>query len=124
MKVKGVDEDMIRKIAAQCGDFRLDNARREGHYTVFALRMAVPTSSGITRYRKRGFSGKWTFAVCYHGHKKFMEQLFRHNPQAIIRTCKAAYLGLDSFLEKAPAVAHENVGSQFNPISYGDACEC
>lgn len=124
MRVKGVDAFTIKRIAEQCGDFRLDNMRQEGRYICFVLRMAVPVKSGVTKFRKRGFSGKWTFAVCYHGHKQFMEQIFRHNPDAVIRTCKAAYKGVNDFKFKATSVGYTNAGSNWNPQPYNSQCEC
>ncbi len=139
MKVKGVSEAQIRAIAADLG-FRLDNTRSEGRYFLFVLRMATPIGRGgwrkapqaALRYRKRGYSshmrGSGAFggngAVCFHGHKEFMERIFKFNPDAVIRTKMAAYLGLDSFNEQFPGVGAKNVGSMMYPLRYEDACDC
>ena len=130
MKIKGVSEQAIYNVAYGLG-FRPDNVRRKGNYTLFVLRMALPTpprkanpNHPALHYRKHGYSKNWTFAVCFHGHKEFMDRIFEINPNAIIRTCKAAYLGMNDFANKFESVGDLNAGSMLNPIRYRDMCNC
>ncbi len=141
MKVKGVSVAECRAIAADLG-FRPENERREGRYWCFVLRMATPigragwrrASPEALRYRKRSYhatvygKGDGAFggsgAVCFHGHRKFMRRLFEVNPEAVVRTKLAAYLGTEDFEEKWPAVGQRNVGSVAYPISYDESCDC
>jgi hypothetical protein len=83
------------------------------------------------RFRKRGYSNmawgrgpEYGVAVCFHGFRAFMRACFARNPNAIIRTCRAAYLGSEDFEAKWPAVGSQNVGSQMCPIAYSEACDC
>lgn len=106
-----------------------------GNYFFFVLRMrrCTPTRKAEREndrhvdmmYRKRNWTNeRWTGAVCFHGHKIFMQRLFYWYPDAIVRTAKAAYLGRADFNDKWPRVADANVGSQMMPASYADCCEC
>src|SRR3990167_9644422 len=133
MKIKGVPARCIYNVAQSLG-FRLDNVMNKGNYTFFVLRMATPTPSPRVRkanpnhpalhYRKHGYSKDWTFAVCFHGHKEFMDRIFEINPNAVIRTCKAAYLGINDFANKYVMVGNFNAGSMLNPVQYRDMCDC
>lgn len=87
---------------------------------------------GSPKYRKRGHGHTaWGTgpeyaqgAVCFHGHWRFMAEVFKVNHEAIIRTAKSSYLGWEDFKVKARRVEDSNVGSVAVPISYGDACDC
>lgn len=125
MKVRGVSPEVLRKLAAADG-FKLDNERSEGRFHAFVLRMATCTPRGNAKgkYRKRGFSGHWTTAVCVHGHKLFYERIFAENPEALIVTCKRRWTSLQDLEDNWHRVAQQVVGSQFNPITYEEQCEC
>ena len=133
MKIKGVSEQAIYNVAQSLG-FRPDNVRRKGNYTLFVLRMGTSTPSPRTRkanpnhpalhYRKHGYSKDYTLAVCFHGHKEFMDRIFEINPNAVIRTCKAAYLGVNDFANKFESVGNTNAGSILYPMRYRDMCDC
>jgi hypothetical protein len=77
------------------------------------------------RYRKRGIGHmmhgrgpEYGVAVCFHGFRAFMRDVYKRHPEAIIRTCRAAYLGSEDFEAKWPAVGRQNVGSQCAPVMY------
>jgi len=85
------------------------------------------------RYRKKGISRmmwadsrgpRYGTAVCFHGFEAFMRECFEVNPEAQIRTKKAAYLGLEDFRRKYPAVGETNVGSQACFVAYSECCDC
>jgi hypothetical protein len=134
MKIKGLSLEQIESAAKSAGDFRLDNVRTQGNYLLLTLRMngCTPTRKRdrendalpSMRFRKIGFSGHWTGAVCFHGFEAFMRECFKLNPEAIIRTTRAAYLGLADFEEKFEGVGSQNVGSLYNPMQYRDSCHC
>ncbi len=138
MKIKGLTEQQIRECAERAGAFRLDNVRHEGRYTLFVLRMknCTPTRKveredpehADMRYRKRGWDGgrlgRWTGAVCFHGHKAFMDEIFKLNPEATIRTKMAAYLGREDFESKWVQTGMANVGSMMMPMQYREQCDC
>lgn len=82
---------------------------------------------GEDAYRliRDGMSGRRRVnAVCWHGHYDFMDEVFARDPDARIISAVATYNGRRGFLQDAPPTAERNIGSQFYPQYYGDACEC
>jgi hypothetical protein len=63
-------------------------------------------------------------AVCWHGHRDFMQAVFGWNPAAKILTCKARYLDATDFQNKFESTGYANIGSMMYPCFYKDACEC
>lgn len=117
------------------GDFRMENERRIGKYVHFTLRMAqnTPTKKAereddhhpAMRYRKLGSDMKrWTGAVCFHGHKQFMDRLFIQFPDAVIRTKLAAYLGREDFEAKWSATGMDRHGPAYMGMQYREFCNC
>jgi len=86
----------------------------------FALRAVSSRGPGA----RRAASGRRTVAVCYHVFRDFMKHILFFNPNARIKTAMNVYRGADDFLAKYEAVADNNCGSAFNPVCYGDTCEC
>jgi hypothetical protein len=124
MKVKGLSQALLEILAKEQG-FKLTNIRREGNFVLFALRMATRTAEAPDApYRKRGFSGRWTTAVCFHGHRKFYEEIFKQIPNALIVTCKRRWTSLADLDAHAHEVERANTGSAFNPQTYGEQCDC
>jgi hypothetical protein len=117
------------------GDFRIDNDRRVGKYFGFVLRMAqnTPTRKAereddhhpAMRYRKLGSDMKrWTGAVCFHGHKAFMDRIFERFPDAVIRTKLAAYLGREDFDKKWVSSGMIPEGPRYMGMQYREFCNC
>ena len=75
-------------------------------------------------FKRTGFNGQRIDAICYHGHLAFMVELFRNNPEAILKSALVNYNGVAEFVEKAPKVASRNIGSEIYPIQLEDACLC
>lgn len=152
MKIKGLDEAAIRQCAERAGHFKLDNVRTIGNYTFFVLRMASSTPSQAERrwmdksdtvilggtesskyralaarmqYRKLGSDMKrWTGAVCFHGHKRFMDEIFKRNPDAVIVTMLARYAGRADFEAKWSGVGMGQHGPAYQGTQYREACNC
>jgi hypothetical protein len=78
----------------------------------------------MNEYRKRGFSGHWTGAVCYHGYTKVMDVIFRDCPEAEIRSKFATFKGAEDYRTKRDMVGMQNVGSAYNPQRYREQCDC
>lgn len=62
-------------------------------------------------------------AVCWHGHRDFLARLFTILPDLTVRTARATYRGLDNFHQTFP-LTDINIGSNFQPLLYSDACNC
>jgi hypothetical protein len=120
MKVKGISLEQLEECARQAGGMRLENVRTSGRYVFFVLR---PTQDGERqKWQKRGHNDRRVNAICFHGHKRFMSNVFVLNPNAVIRTAENNYLGIDDFRVKAERLAHKNIGSMMNPRSWDEAC--
>lgn len=91
------------------------------------------------RWRRRSHQGRRIAAVCWHGHYAFMAAIFAADPDAELRTGipdpdagrtpagamrTMIYRGAAGFAAKAPGTADRNIGSEFEPMTYGDACDC
>jgi hypothetical protein len=151
MKIKGLTEATLRDIATRHG-FRMDNVRQIGNFTAFVLRMRDLTPSASDRkwmdkadtrvltpaedrryreiakklqYRKLGSDmQRWTGAVCFHGHKAFMDGVFERNPDALIVTRMARYEGKEDFDRKWSGTGMESHGPAYQGTQYREACNC
>lgn len=139
MKIKGLTEQQIRACAEEAGAFRLDNVRKIGNFVFFTLRMrnCTPTRKAEReddhhpdmRYRKLGSNmERWTGAVCFHGHKEFMDAIFEMNPNAVIVTVVARYAGKEDYDRKwVGAGMRRNVattGPAYHGTQYREMCNC
>jgi hypothetical protein len=63
-------------------------------------------------------------AVCWHGHRDFMAEIFKRHPQAKIVTGFVRYESAQDFMDKHAETAWRNVGSIMYPMAMCQACEC
>lgn len=63
-------------------------------------------------------------AVCWHGHRDFMRVLFKLLPDLLLVTGLAHYHGKNGFEETFESTGYRNIGSQFAPMQYREACTC
>jgi hypothetical protein len=66
-------------------------------------------------------------AVCWHGYRDFMMQLFEDHPEARIVTTRQGYIsynGLDDFKKKYQDTAWVEVGSKMYPRYACEVCIC
>lgn len=66
-----------------------------------------------------GRHGKW---LCWHGFRDVFRAVMEVNPDAVIRTGKAAYKGTAGFEETYPSTGMQNVGSMFEPAYMPEMC--
>ena len=64
------------------------------------------------------------YAVCWHGYRDFMREIFSRDPEARIKTYVADYKGKEDFEEKYPETAYTNVGSMMYPQYLSEVCKC
>lgn len=128
MKVWGVTEEQLSVVADRIG-VKLYELREDGRALRFTLR---PTGDrdewGNYPYQRRTASWQDTerrvWAVCWHGHRDFMREVFRVNPDARIKTGWADYKGAENFEENYRDTAFINVGSQMFPQQANEVCFC
>lgn len=127
MKVWGVSESQLSDIATALS-VSLHDMRKDGRALRFTLRPAGEKRNGNYIYQRTSASGwhaeRRVHAVCWHGHRDFMREVFRVNPDARIKTGWADYKGSEDFEDKFGATAYRNVGSMMYPAYAKDICKC
>lgn len=94
--------------------------KKEGRAWRVKLRAVSSRGPGA----KRAASGRRTVAVCWHVHREFMRAIYKGDSGARIQTALADYRDAQDFEQKHGETANKNIGSQFAPCAYVDACEC
>lgn len=135
MEIRGLTLNELEAIAAST-PVRLYNPRviritRKGEVRVRLQLHTAKDKKGRVVYGRLGFhrrkDGERTRLagpVCWHGHRDFLKGVFDSNPEAVVISKFARYDGLDSFELLFPNTANVEVGSQHDPVTFGDLCEC
>lgn len=82
------------------------------------------------KYRRLGFMRKKdgsrskVNAVCWHGYRDFMIELYKISPDFRIVSAQATYNNKEDFYSKYPATGQNNIGSMVDPLPYEEACYC
>jgi hypothetical protein len=72
---------------------------------------------------RRSWSGRRGPYACWHAYRDVLTELFRINPDAVVRTSQATYRGALGFETTFPATGRRNVGSQVYPQTMPDMCD-
>lgn len=122
MYVKGITTTQAEDAAAKVG-VELYNMRPERKGIAFVLRPKYQSTTFRAINKHRGaHRRKW--AVCWHGHRDFMRELFKVNPDAVISSVLATYKGEDDFEHKFEDTGYTNIGSQMYPVYARQGCDC
>ena len=94
-----------------------------------ATNVTFRVEKGTDPYHRRGFSGRRGVSLCWHGHRDLFRGLFAaYDPDDVgaieIRTCKARYTSKSQFEQAFIPTGFENIGSQYQPMQYREACDC
>jgi len=133
MKIWGLTSDELDR-AALASSVRLVNVRPDGNATALRLKTYGPTSNGkpvkwgrVSQHirNKDGSPRRVPGAVCWHGHRAFMREVFKINPDARIKTTLADYQGSEHFEQTHRNTRRGKRGSYYGyGFSYGQACDC
>ena len=63
-------------------------------------------------------------AVCWHGYRDFMIELYKISDNFRIKTCDIYYQNEEDFYNRYQSTGYKNIGSVIDPIQYKDACLC
>lgn len=63
-------------------------------------------------------------AVCWHGYRDFIINLYKINSNIRIVSATTTYVDQDHFNETYPDTWNKNIGSVINPAPYGSCCTC
>ena len=83
-----------------------------------------PVNGAPASGSRRSHSGRRVAAACWHAHRDFMQALFDAKPEAVLVSCQARYEGRAGFERNYEATGYQNIGSQFEPLAYREACDC
>ena len=133
MKIWGLDPNELRE-AAEKAEVRLYNLGEDGRGYGLTLKTHGPTSNGKpvkwgrvsqSVRNKDGSPRRVAGAVCWHGHREFMREVFKINPDARIKTALADYQGKDDFEETHRQTRGKGGDyAGFRILPYAQACDC
>lgn len=139
MRIYGVSDVALAGIAFELG-FKLKDPRVGGvkvAYVDFTLRMATPSPQTkherVVEEGRRSFRSKslhmgrerWAGgAVCWHGHKRFLEKALEINPDLRFKSRLWRFNGIKEFEQNVDATGMVNVGSQAYPVQARECCDC
>ena len=83
------------------------------------------------KYQRLGFSRnkdgsrKKVNAVCWHGYRDFLIELYNISGNNFrVVTAQATYNNKEDFYSTYPATGQNNIGSMVDPLPYEEACNC
>jgi hypothetical protein len=83
------------------------------------------------KYQRLGFSRnkdgsrKKVNAVCWHGYRDFLIELYNISGNNFrVVTAQATYNNKEDFYSIYPATGKKNIGSMVDPLPYEEACNC
>jgi hypothetical protein len=63
-------------------------------------------------------------AVCWHGYRDALREVFAINPETRVYTMFAKYKGQAEFERLYPHTAHRNIGAPVRPVTMPELCDC
>ena len=82
-------------------------------------------SGNCHRVKLKLGSRKKVHAVCWHGYRDFLIELYNISGNNFrVVTAQATYNNKDDFYSKYPSTGQNNIGSMVDPLNYEDACNC
>jgi hypothetical protein len=115
MKIRGLPESYIAAIAKRL-DMKISNVREQGRFILFKLDRTPALGE---RWRPLGHHGRRINAVCFHGFKEFMDEVFKIAPNATIVTTINRYEGREDFERKWRFPIKQGFSSTMN-CSHGE----
>ncbi|MEK7505901.1 MAG: hypothetical protein AAB597_03360 [Patescibacteria group bacterium] len=119
MLIWGIGELDLQGIAQQVG-VQLVGPESVGR----GLRFTLRPGDDRKWQRRSATSGRRINAVCFHGHKAFMEAVFALYPEARIKSVMADYRGVEEFNRQHEEVGDRNISNRMRPMSFWKACDC
>ena len=94
------------------------------------MRVKLVKTKENKNYQRKGFynnkngTPRKVNAICWHGFKDFLTNLFDQYPKLRVVTAQITYDGYNEFMSKFESTAVINIGSMVQPLNYEDACFC
>jgi hypothetical protein len=74
--------------------------------------------------RKKDGSRSKVNAVCWHGYRDFLKELYLISGTFRVVTAQATYNNIEDFYNKFESTGNNNIGSMVDPLPYRKACNC
>lgn len=116
MKIKGLSTAQLNECAKTVG-VDLGDVCSRGTYVQFKVKLIGET------YRKYRHKRK-VWAVCWHGFRDFIREVYKINSTATIITSLARYEDEQHFEVIYPDTGYVDIGSRCMPLLCKDACHC
>ena len=116
MKIKGLSTTQLSKCAKVVG-VDLGDICNRGNYVQFKVNLIGET------YRKYRHKRK-VWAVCWHGFRDFIREVYKINSTATIITAYARYEDVTDFEVTYLDTGYIDIGSKCMPLLHQDACHC
>src|SRR2546428_10095328 len=102
---------------------------KNGNLSIKATLYPAKSAKVSRRNRGTGHEGRLKNAICFHGHKIFMTEIFNSIAGARLRSTMTARVGFrwmnaENFEDVADRIGNLNVGSMMEPKYFIEACEC
>ena len=122
MLIRGLTQEQLQDAASKA-KVTLYEINCNGTGFRFQLK-PFPTNDGRNYWQRYNHTHeRKVWAVCWHGHKAFYDEVFKINPGATIITAIARYNGEQNYQETFGATGDKNIGSMMEPCAYRDACD-
>lgn len=123
MEIRGVTRQEILAAIRRADDtHNLTFNRFDAKGKHYLITLRVKDSKG--RFHRRGFTGRRLVSACWHAHYRFMEELYKLVPDAIIISHVARYDNVEEFEALVDGTGTKNIGSMMQPLMFEDACDC
>lgn len=125
MKLWNVSLEQLQEALNQAnrdyaGNLTFKSIFPNGKHINFTLTVHSSRSPGA----RRGFRGQRIAAACWHAHRDVMHEIFDGVPDARLKSGMIDYRGRDDFESNHHGTGYRNIGSQLEPLSYQQACDC
>jgi hypothetical protein len=139
MMITGITPEQFADAVAKAGALYEDNLRPEigTQYSATRFRARVilrQTGYGLglptwdlapaQRRSSSAFGRRRINAVCWHGYRDALREVFLINPETRIYTVLAKYKGQAEFNRLYPPTAHVNIGPPVDPVTLPELCDC
>lgn len=112
-------------VAAHRAGLTTYNLRKDGSGVRFQLRLCKRYADGKLKYQRTSFEGRRIAAVCWHGHKRFFDELFKLTKDAKVRSAVCNYDGREDYERKLGTGEASGPGTYFGvPLDNAELCTC
>ena len=98
----------------------------KGKFINFTIKVKDSKGAGHRLGHQKTSSGnrRRLACACWHVHRDLMIEIFRRKPDAVLKSALATYNGKEDFESSFEGTYYRNIGSNFDPMYAGEACEC